>query len=363
MERVDRLLFVADGEDRPQRVACAASREEFPGERLDDTPLGGTGVLRFVDEDVVEAAVKLVEHPLGGAETLAGKQARRARDQILEVERAGSLLGGGIVVQRRAGEAIEGGGGVDQAKRVQPLRERRKTILGVGGDSYEVGPRTRGGRAEQRLATLALSGQEPLGKKRAARLGFALSEHACKQVGAFAVCIAARPENVGDCAKFGVGEHGGAQCFESRLIVIDRKTEHSAEIRFSGRVIVAGLAVVELARNFEPRALVHHLRQQHIKIGVGGIANDEAERPAERGIFVAGRSDERRLDRTRHDFAGIGVVKNSEGRRYAGFEREALQQPFGEGVDRLHLEPAGRFDGARKQRARVRNVLIFRLAA
>ena len=46
------------------------------------------------------------------------------------------------------------------------------------------------------------------------------------------------------------------------------------------------------------------------------------------------------------------LVEDGEARRHAGLERKALQQPLAEGVDGLHLEPAGRLDGDGEQLAR-----------
>ena len=63
LETVDRLLLVADGEQRAQLVAPAGAREKLRRQTLDDGPLRGIGVLRLVDEDVVDAAVDLEEHP------------------------------------------------------------------------------------------------------------------------------------------------------------------------------------------------------------------------------------------------------------------------------------------------------------
>ena len=66
LEGVDRLLEVADDEKRAGHVlARAAAGGELRGEALDHLPLVGAGVLRLVDEDVVDAAVESVEHPVG----------------------------------------------------------------------------------------------------------------------------------------------------------------------------------------------------------------------------------------------------------------------------------------------------------
>ena len=63
LEAEDRLLDVADGEDGAHVLARALAGEELLGERRHHPPLLGIGVLRLVDQDVVDAAVELVQHP------------------------------------------------------------------------------------------------------------------------------------------------------------------------------------------------------------------------------------------------------------------------------------------------------------
>ena len=90
LEAVDRLLLVADGEQRAEFVACALAGEELLGQALDDRPLRGVGVLRLVDQDVVDTAVDLVQHPGRGAG--AREQVLRLDDEVVIVERGlGSL--------------------------------------------------------------------------------------------------------------------------------------------------------------------------------------------------------------------------------------------------------------------------------
>ena len=67
LEAVDRLLLVADREDRADSVGAGGVGEELLGQRGDHLPLLRVGVLRLVDQDVVEAAVELEQHPGGDA--------------------------------------------------------------------------------------------------------------------------------------------------------------------------------------------------------------------------------------------------------------------------------------------------------
>ena len=63
LEAEDRLLGVAHGEDRAAALDRALADEEFLGQAADHLPLVGVGVLRFVDQHMVDAAIELVEHP------------------------------------------------------------------------------------------------------------------------------------------------------------------------------------------------------------------------------------------------------------------------------------------------------------
>ena len=65
LEAVDRLLLVADGKERAHAFALPQPGEELARQRLYDLPLLAARVLRLVDEDVVDAAVELEQHPGG----------------------------------------------------------------------------------------------------------------------------------------------------------------------------------------------------------------------------------------------------------------------------------------------------------
>ena len=68
----------------PSAAARALTGGELGCQKLDDLPLLGAGVLRLVDEDVVDAAVELVEHPFGAG---PAQKVERPADEIVEVER------------------------------------------------------------------------------------------------------------------------------------------------------------------------------------------------------------------------------------------------------------------------------------
>ena len=70
---------------------AALAREEFIRQRTDDLPLHGARVLRLVHQQVLDAAVELVEHP-GGIGPLP-QQLARAGDEVLEVIGPAAALG------------------------------------------------------------------------------------------------------------------------------------------------------------------------------------------------------------------------------------------------------------------------------
>ena len=76
---------------------------------LDDVPLPRAGILRFVNEDVIDAAVELVVHPAGGNLVQHDK---RLVDQVVIIEKAAFLLFAPVVCCRRNRDMQQRGGAV-----------------------------------------------------------------------------------------------------------------------------------------------------------------------------------------------------------------------------------------------------------
>ena len=90
LEGEDRLLLVADGKDRAlQRTAGPATGRELAGNPVDDIPLHRAGILRFIDQHMIDAEIELVENP--GRRHVA-KQFQRLFDQIVIVEEPAPLF-------------------------------------------------------------------------------------------------------------------------------------------------------------------------------------------------------------------------------------------------------------------------------
>ena len=63
LETENRLLDVTNREHGAIQVAGPLTDKEFLDNRIDDGPLIRAGVLGFVDQDMIETAVELVENP------------------------------------------------------------------------------------------------------------------------------------------------------------------------------------------------------------------------------------------------------------------------------------------------------------
>ena len=89
LERIDRLLLVADRKDRARERPRAGAGGEFVGEVAHDLPLLLAGVLRLVDQHVVDAEIELVVHP-GGIDV--AQQRQRLVDEVVVVEQPAALF-------------------------------------------------------------------------------------------------------------------------------------------------------------------------------------------------------------------------------------------------------------------------------
>jgi hypothetical protein len=97
----------------------------------DDVPLPRAGVLRLVDQHVIDAAVELVMHPAGGD---AVQHLQRLVDQIVIVEQAALLLFAAVVRRRR---------GRDMQQRLGAVADRH------GAAPLDQGPDAQAFRVEQ----------------------------------------------------------------------------------------------------------------------------------------------------------------------------------------------------------------------
>ena len=160
LKRKDRLLFVADREDRAQHaVARAGAGGEFGNDVGDNLPLPRAGILRLVDQHMVDTAIELVMHP---ARRDTVKHFQRLVDQVVIVEQAALSLLAPVIRRRGGGNVQQRLGAVAGRHRAAPLDQ--------GADASAFRPES----ARQRRMAVA----EPLGQNRFARRPIVGQEHA-----------------------------------------------------------------------------------------------------------------------------------------------------------------------------------------
>ena len=158
LEAVDRLLLVADAEKCPLLVGGAGANEEFRCQRLDDRPLLRARVLRLVDQNVIEAAVELEQHPGGGVGR--GKQPGGAANEIIEVERRPLRLGIGEALQHVAGKAQQRQRRLEQRQGAALAVELKEALRRAIDHGDEIGIGCRQLLRHQVLARAALAGEQ-----------------------------------------------------------------------------------------------------------------------------------------------------------------------------------------------------------
>ncbi len=333
LEAVDRLLLVADHEDRAHQVAGRCAHEELRGDRLDHPPLRRAGVLGLVDQDVVEPAVEPPEHPGGGLGPL--EKPPRPVDQIIEVEPAERRLAGLVLREPGAGEAVERDRAVERGE-AETLRPRRRDTGGEGvefGDQVGVrGARRLGGKAVARHAGVVAGLHQNRRLERGElRLRAGREAGRGEPVAGLRVVAARgkkdRRDAVDQTARVGV-EHAVAQRADPVVgIDVERRGEGAAVDRGREGVALGG----DLPE--EPVDLV--AREVH-----GHCAEDRALR----------RGD--RVERPGAQRLRLAFLEHLEARRDVRLEREAPQQQVAERMDRLDLEPSRRLQRPGEERAR-----------
>ena len=137
-------------------LALARATEIFGDELLDDLPLRRVGVLRLVDQHMVDFAVELVTHPVAHARR--PQQGPCPVDQVVEVGDAGRSLGPGVGSRERLASP-QSRGNVRREPRGSLHREQfadpRRDLLGMAV-IVRIGLELAG----RRLAEVALAGED-----------------------------------------------------------------------------------------------------------------------------------------------------------------------------------------------------------
>src|SRR5262249_30035788 len=159
LEREDRLLLVADGENRAPDEARAGAREEFAREPPDDVPLLRAGVLRFVDQHVVDALIELVVHP---GRPLLAQQRQGLVDQVVVIEISAPVFRRLVAGDHGIGDGDERRGAVAAGPGVAGLAQREDGLAFAAELFREPGIVDLDRAGDQLLARLELAGEEYL---------------------------------------------------------------------------------------------------------------------------------------------------------------------------------------------------------
>ena len=348
LEGEDGLLLVAHREDGAHMLALAAfAGEHFLGQRLHDLPLFGAGVLRFVDEDVIEAAIQLVENPrrIGAAV----EKLERLGDEVVVIEHPAQAL----LIRIDAAHVAH-----DHQRRMGKLRRARRAAT-LGGGVHAIGER------DETLHQIGSCIGQRLG-------GVAFVEFAFLREQRRAQDFKAR-DGIGDLQRLRQCEAG----FAIGFLATGEPRDQFANLGFffcQFAAEIAGYAVVRFvlaramralggtAQGFVIAAQSVEEEFQFAPIAAGdGIQNliepcfarlrDEMADGLGQGLVAGAGAFQNLRPRFGKQFARRLVVQHAEGRRHARFQRKAREQPFAEGVDGLDFQAAWRFQRARKQAA------------
>ena len=126
LERIDRLFLVTDREYGSRRGPGAGAGGEFGNQVAHDLPLLGAGVLRLVDQKMVDAEVELVMNPSGV--DIAEKRERLV-DQIVVIDETAAILLALITAQNLVHDGKQRGRPIPANHGAKPLQERTNARL------------------------------------------------------------------------------------------------------------------------------------------------------------------------------------------------------------------------------------------
>ncbi len=312
----------------------------------DDVPLPGAGILRLVDQHVIDAAIELVVHPAGGD---ARQHRQRLVDQIVIVEQAAFRLLAPVVCRRR-------GRDVEQRPRAIAGHDRA-ALFDQRVETPRFGIEQ---RADRRIAVAKFPGQD----------GFARRLLVCQENAQVYVQLLASGQP--RC----LAESSGLIFLGPAAAAVecgcDLEPARARQVRSIDDLAFDGLDPVVIG-NAERR---RHLRRRNVGIAgdvgpghevvaaeaglahhvlegdVGGARHRDLERLSGRAPGIARRFEQHLEIGALHHLGLVTVVENRKTRRHVGLERKLLQQPRAERVNGLHLQAARRFQRACKQFAR-----------
>ncbi len=342
LEGVDRLLAIAHREHRAVRLARAETGKKFLGQRVGDAPLCRRGVLHLVQQQVVDAAVELVQHP-GGAGI--DQQVRGAADQVVVVQQPGVALARGVGVQHRRGE---------RHQRVRHCGDfqRPPAVL----DRFDTRGFLQERLGQRRLRLGQVGVDEGAGGARLAGFGVKFLAPVVPDLDA-GFGVEAEPEQDvfrprGDRGRAVLVDERGGAAQAGFLLPVHRVGQ---DLRVGGCGDAERAALRGDQVGAERQRVV-----QAVAVGLEGddvaaelLGRGEAGQQRQRALHrFGGGGGQHVLARLGHGIGGVGVVHQAEMRRQRRFQREAAQQRLAEGVDGADAHAAGEVQHLGEQRAR-----------
>ena len=347
LEREDRLLLVADREHRAPRIGARAARREFGHDGAHDAPLLGAGILRLVDQHVVDAEIELVEHPGSGR---AAEQVKRLVDKVVVIEQRAAFFLVFVACDHFRRDGDQRLGAFARGERTLARQEFADAVLFIDETRQPVG---------------VLLG-DLLGDDIGARLELGGAENLEIIVDAVAARGIARGFQRGDMLL--VGNGAGIENFDQLRPFRRRDQRMRKEFLLEGftgfvggdaqRPGQFGQCLVDAAGALDPAvervALTDGIADHVLESLIGSDHDGGGERLTERAVRLGRGLQQHGKRELVEQLRGRGVVQHGEARRHVGLERKLMEQPRAEGVDGLHLQPAWRLQRGGEQPARPR---------
>ncbi len=322
-------------------MACG----KFGNDVLDNVPLSRTGVLRLVDQDMVEAAVKLVMYP---ARRDLVQHRQRLVDQIVIIEQAALLLFAPVVCCRRHCDMQQGCGAVarnhgaasfDQGRKTQHLR------LEQAGDRRIVADECLGQDGRTRRLVVGEKDAEIFVDLSAAGKPQGSAQLLCLVLVRLAAAVeCGRDFQPAPAREIRAIDDFALDVFEAVVVAYAKHGRHLGRrgLRAAGGV----------GPGHEMVAAQASLANDVLERNISGVRHRGLECAAEHAVGRVRGFQKYPEVGALHHVGLVALVEHRKTRRHVGLERELLQKPCTQRVNGLHLQSARRFQRPRKQFAR-----------
>ena len=133
LKTVNRLFAVTHRKNRPHRIFGAEPAEEIAAQRTDNAPLFGRSILRFVNQNIINAAIKFEQNPIGNPGRF--KKIAGQNNQILIIQPRMNFLKAVIAGNHIFGQIPDCPGSSQQLGAAPPVIGICQT-LGLGGGNF-----------------------------------------------------------------------------------------------------------------------------------------------------------------------------------------------------------------------------------